>query len=67
MFIGVDISGSYVNGNYFDDSIDFLAHYIHAHLNGYGGLEVPNVLFVSSIGGAKTNEPKTFFPIQTFN
>ena len=66
MFIGVDISGSFKNTKYFDDSLDFLAHYIYSHMNGLGGLEVPNVLFVSSIGGAKANEPKTFFPIQTF-
>jgi hypothetical protein len=66
MFVGVDISGSFIKSKYFDDSIDFLAHYLYIHLNGYGGLEIPNVLFVSSIGGAKANEPKTFFPIQTF-
>ncbi len=66
MFIGVDISGSFIKGKYFNDSIDFLAHYLYAHLNGYDGLDVPNVLFVSSLGGAKANEPKTFFPIQTF-
>lgn len=66
MFIGVDISGSFVKTKYFDDSIEFLAHYIYSHLNGLGGLEKPNVLFVSSIGGAKANEPKTFYPIQTF-
>jgi hypothetical protein len=66
MFIGVDVSGSFMNGEYFDDSIDFLSHYIYAHLNGLGGLEVPNVLFVSSIGGANEGEPKTFYPIQSF-
>ena len=66
MFVGVDISGSFINSKYFDDSINFLANYLYAHLNGHGGLEVPNVLYVSSIGGAKANEPKTFFPIQTF-
>ena len=66
MFIGMDISGSFLHTKYFDDSIDFLAHYLYAHLNGMGGLEVPNVLFVSSIGGAAPNEPKTFYPIQTF-
>jgi hypothetical protein len=66
MFIGLDISGSFMKTKYFDDSIDFLAHYLYAHLNGLGGLEVPNVLFVSSIGGALENEPKTFYPIQTF-
>lgn len=66
MFIGVDISGSFANGRYFDDSIEFLSHYIYAHLNGLGGLEKPNVLYVSSIGGARANEPKTFYPIQSF-
>lgn len=66
MFVGVDVSGSFMQGEYFDDSIDFLAHYIYGHLNGLGGLEVPNVLFVSSIGGATAGEPKTFYPIQTF-
>jgi hypothetical protein len=66
MFVGVDISGSFMNGEYFDDSIDFLAHYLYCHLNGLGDLDVPSALFVSSIGGAHANEPKTFFPIQTF-
>jgi hypothetical protein len=66
LFIGVDISGSFMNGKYFDDSIDFLAHYIYAHLNGVGGLERPNAFFVSSIGGAQAGEPKTFYPIQMF-
>jgi hypothetical protein len=66
MFVGVDISGSFMNGEYFDDSIEFLAHYIYCHLKGLGNLEVPAALFVSSVGGAHANEPKTFFPIQTF-
>lgn len=66
MFVGVDISGSFMNGSHFDDSIDFLAHYLYAHLNGLQGLEVPHALFVGSIGGAKVNEPKTFHPIQSF-
>jgi len=66
LFVGVDISGSFINSAYFDDSIDFLAHYIYGHLNGLGGLEVPKVLFVSSIGGATADEAKTFYPIQSF-
>ncbi|MFQ5797868.1 MAG: hypothetical protein ACE5H0_04135 [Bacteroidota bacterium] len=66
LFVGVDISGSFINSAYFDDSIDFLAHYIYGHLNGLGGLEVPNVLFVSSIGGATADEAKTFYPIHSF-
>ena len=66
LFIGVDVSGSFMNGEHFDDSIDFLAHYIYAHLNGVSGMERPNALFVSSIGGAREDEPKTFYPIQMF-
>src|SRR5262245_38564186 len=66
MFIGVDISGSFMHGKYFDDSIEFLARYIHAHLNGLGGMEVPNALFVGSIGGVKRDEVKTLYPIETF-
>ena len=66
MFVGVDISGSFMKGPYYDDGIDFLSHYLYAHLHGLGDLEVPNALFVSSIGGATVDEPKTFYPIQTF-
>jgi len=66
MFIGVDISGSFMHGKYFDDSIEFLARYIHAHLNGLGGMEVPHSLFVGSIGGQKQDEAKTLYPIETF-
>ncbi len=66
MFVGLDISGSFMNGPHFDDSIDFLARYLYCHINGIGGLEVPKTLFVSSIGGARADEPKTFYPIQTF-
>ncbi len=66
MFVGVDISGSFKNTPYFDDSLDFLSYYIYSHMNGLGGMDIPNVLYVSSIGGAKANEPKTFYPIQSF-
>lgn len=66
MFIGVDVSGSFINSGHYDNSLEFLSNYIYAHLNGIGEMEVPNVLFVSSIGGANEDEPKTFYPIQTF-
>jgi hypothetical protein len=66
MFIGVDISGSFMNGRYFDDSIQFLARYIYGHLNGVGNMEVPHSLFVGSIGGFKKDEPKTLYPIESF-
>lgn len=66
LFIGVDISGSFMNGRDFDDSIEFLAYYIHAHLHGLGGLEIPHSMFVGTIGGVNKGEAKTLFPIQTF-
>jgi hypothetical protein len=66
LFIGVDISGSFIKSGYFDESLDFLSHYIYAHLHGIDKLEKPNVLFVSSIGGARPGEAKTFYPIQIF-
>jgi len=66
LFIGVDISGSFMHGKYFDDSIRFLARYIHAHLYGLGGMEKPHSLFVGSIGGVKQDEAKTLFPIEMF-
>jgi len=62
----VDISGSFMNGRYFDDSIHFLARYLHAHLNGEGEMEVPHSLFVGSIGGATKDEAKTLYPIEAF-
>lgn len=66
MFVGVDISGSFVYNDYYDNSISFLAHYIYAHVNGIGDFEKPNVFFVAAIGGSDVNEPKTFHPIQVF-
>lgn len=65
-FIGIDISGSFRNGKYFDDSMDFLSHYIHSHIHGFDDLDIPKALFVSAIGGSHKNEAKTFYPIQTF-
>ncbi|HJT25226.1 MAG TPA: hypothetical protein VJ873_11670, partial [bacterium] len=66
MFVGLDISGSFLQGKYYDDSIDFLSNYLYAHLNGLNGLEVPSAVFVGSIGGAKAGQPKAFYPIETF-
>jgi hypothetical protein len=66
MFVGVDVSGSFLEGKHYEDSLEFMAHYLYGHLNGSDGLEVPHSLFVGSLGGTKGGEPKTFYPIQTF-
>ena len=66
MFVGVDISGSFMKSQYYDDAIEFLAHYLYGHINGLGELEVPNVLFVGPIGGSQADEAKTFYPKQIF-
>jgi len=65
-FVGVDISGSFVQSKYYQNSIKFLAHYIYSHLHGLGGMRVQHSLFVGTIGGASRDQPKTFYPIQTF-
>ena len=66
MFVGVDVSGSFLKGADFDDSLTFLSQYLYAHLNGLAGLEKPAALFVGSIGGDRAGEPKVFYPIETF-
>ncbi|MEX0905304.1 MAG: hypothetical protein WD604_11555 [Balneolaceae bacterium] len=66
MFVGIDISGSFVNSGAYENSIAFLANYLYAHVNGIGEFEEPNVLFVSSIGGVDVAETKTFYPIHSF-
>jgi hypothetical protein len=66
LFIGIDVSGSFRSQGRFDDAVAFVSHYIHAHLNGYGGLEVPRALFVGPIGGDVPGEPHAFRPIHDF-
>ena len=66
LFIGMDISGSFKNTPYYEDSLKFASHLIYSYVKSYGGLKLPAQLFVGSIGGAKVDEPKTFYPIQTF-
>ncbi len=66
MFVGVDVSGSFLKGKDFNDSIHFLARYLYSHLNGLEGMEKPAALFVGSIGGDQKGQPKVFYPIETF-
>lgn len=63
MFVGVDVSGSFQRTGYYDDALTFLSHYIYGHLHGLGELSGLRALFVGSIGGHGTNEPKAFHPI----
>lgn len=66
LVIGIDVSGSFQKGGRYDNSIDFAAHYLYAHLNGLGGLRVPTSVFVGSVGGEREDEWKSFQPIHTF-
>ena len=66
MVIGIDVSGSFRDARLYDDAVEFAALYIYAHLNGLGGLRVPTNLFVSSVGGVRAGEPKSFHPINDF-
>ena len=66
LFVGFDVSGSFMKGPYYDDAVHFLSQYLYAHLNGSGGLDVPDALFMGPIGGKMSDEAKTFYPKQTF-
>ena len=66
MVIGIDVSGSFRDSRLYDDAIEFASLYIFAHLNGLGGLRVPTAVFVSSVGGVRAGEPKSFHPINDF-
>ena len=66
MFVGVDVSGSFIHTNHFDDSLEFLSHYIYGHLNATGDLHPAKTLFVGSIGGQTAEEAKSFHPIEDF-
>lgn len=66
LFIGIDVSGSFHGTAAYDDALRFLAVYLYGRLNGAGDLKKPRDLFVSSIGGNKKNEAKSFRPIHDF-
>ena len=66
LVVGVDVSGSFRNSGSYDDALSFAAHYIEAHINGFGGLQVPSDVFVGSVGGQRRGEAKTFHPIHDF-
>jgi hypothetical protein len=67
LVIGLDVSGSFRDGRYFDESIQFASLYIYGHLNGLGGLRPITDLFVGTLGGERVGEPKSFHPIQDFS
>ena len=66
LVMGIDVSGSFRNSGSYDDALRFAAHYLEAHLNGFGGLQVPTDVFVGSVGGRSRGEAKTFHPIHDF-
>lgn len=66
MFVGIDVSGSFVNSGHYENSISYLANYIYASINKLEDFEEPNVLYVSSIGGNEPGESKTFYPKEIF-
>jgi hypothetical protein len=66
VFVGIDVSGSFLHSRYFDDSLEFLSHYLYGHLNGAEGMFPPKELFVGAIGGQSIQETKSFHPIHDF-
>ncbi|MFH1259216.1 MAG: hypothetical protein ABII74_05315 [Elusimicrobiota bacterium] len=65
-FIGVDVSGSFRDTPYFEDSLEFLAYYIYGHINGLGKLKKPKSLFVGAVGGNYADDPQVFHSIYDF-
>ena len=66
LVIGIDVSGSFESRGRYENSVDFAANYLYAHIHGLGGLKQPTSVFVGSIGGDKAHETKAFQPIHTF-
>lgn len=66
MIVGLDVSGSFRGSGHFEDALDFLAHYIHGHLEGADGLRQPDALFVGPVGGDEPGEAQGFRPIHDF-
>ena len=66
LVMGIDVSGSFRNSGSYDDALKFAAYYLEAHLNGFGGLQVPTAVFVGAVGGSRRGEAKTFHPIHDF-
>ena len=66
LIMGIDVSGSFRNSGSYDDAVRFAAHYLEAHLNGFGGLQVPTDVFVGSVGGSREGEAKAFHPKHDF-
>jgi hypothetical protein len=66
LFVGVDTSGSFVQGGDYANAMSFLAYYIYGHLHGLGGLTHVKELFVAAIGGKEAGEPKAFHPTLEF-
>lgn len=65
LVVGIDVSGSF--REHHENSIQFAANYLYAHLNGLGGLKQPTAVFVGAVGGERPSETKAFQPIHTFS
>lgn len=59
-FIGIDAGGAFRSRPEYQDSLRFLAHYIHARVNGLGGLKKPEALYVGALGGQTRDGSRLF-------
>src|SRR2546421_12863284 len=64
LVIGLDISGSFRRNPNFNGAIEFAALYIYGHLNGIGGLQTNQAIFVRELGGECTDQAKVVHPDQ---
>lgn len=64
LVVGLDISGSFRRNRVFNESLEFAALYIYAHVNGIGGIQPNTAVFVGELGGERPGQAKVFHPIQ---
>ena len=64
LIVGLDVSGSFRRNPVFNESLEFAALYIYAHVNGTGGTRQNTAVFVGELGGERPGQAKVFHPIQ---
>jgi hypothetical protein len=66
LFIGIDAGGSFRTSGHYENALSFLSHYIYGHINALGGLDTPQALFVTSMGGKELHERKNIHSLHEF-
>ena len=66
LFIGIDTGSAFRHSGHYDQAVSFLSHYIYGHIHELGGLDKPQALFVTGMGGKESHEPKNIHSLREF-